>query len=537
MKTPMFANPLKTSVLAGVLTALASSGASGQVTTELPMLRGDTAATGNGWTATPIFTVGETIGTYKPVGILDGIYAFPQNSTSATVLVNHELGSSVGYAYTLKNGTQLTGARISSMRVTRKLNSSGVPVVTLSRAGLAYETVYDRQGVVVTAATQINEGTSATNGFDRFCASNGVVDGTFGFEDNIYFTGEESGKPFVPHGGSMWALDVRKRELWAAPALGRGAWENASVLRTDDPDTVALVLGDDTEGSSLCVYIGQKNALGDGSFLDRNGLAVGQLYAWKADNGDLTPQQFNTLDSFRSGTLVAIPVKDALSAGLPGYDAQGYLDNDKLQAAADAAGCFSFSRPEDVASNPVDGTQIAFASTGRGQLYPADNWGDVYVVDFDLDALTADFVIVHDADHIAVPDAGIRNPDNITWGDDGKIYVNEDRSTSPSSLFGAATGIEASVWQLDPATRVANRVAEIDRTVLAPAGVTDSAAGDKGNWETSGILDVTSLFGTLPGERLFLTDVQAHGLKDGPIGGNSQLVEGGQLLFLSKLGD
>ncbi|HPF15732.1 MAG TPA: PEP-CTERM sorting domain-containing protein, partial [Planctomycetota bacterium] len=62
----------------------------------------------------------------------------------------------------------------------------------------------------------------------------------------------------------------------------------------------------------------------------------------------------------------------------------------------------------------------------------------------------------------------------------------------------------------------------------------DAGAGDLGNWETSGILDVSDLFATLPGERLFLATVQAHGIEDGPIGGNALLDEGGQLVLISK---
>lgn len=47
-----------------------------------PMMRGDAPATSNGWTVTPIFTVGETLksqGTQRghtPAGILDGTHRF-----------------------------------------------------------------------------------------------------------------------------------------------------------------------------------------------------------------------------------------------------------------------------------------------------------------------------------------------------------------------------------------------------------------------------------------------------------------------------
>ena len=69
----------------------------------------------NGYTVKPIFTVGETIGDYAPPGILDGIGAFSLNETTVRFYVNHELGSTVGYAYTLENGTDLTGARVATL--------------------------------------------------------------------------------------------------------------------------------------------------------------------------------------------------------------------------------------------------------------------------------------------------------------------------------------------------------------------------------------------------------------------------------------
>lgn len=526
---PTFAfSPLALAALCGLAAA--------QITSYPSMVKTNSPATNAGWTTTPLWTTGDTIGNYTPVGIPDGIFAFPQAANAANVLVNHELGNATGATYTLANGTQLRGARISSFKVRRGINSSGAAVTNLFRASLAYDTVYDRSGAIVTSAAQINETGAALNGFERFCSSNGVFAGSYGFVDNIYFAGEESGKPFLPHGGSLWALDVEHRTLWGVPALGRGAWENATALETGDASKVALVLSDDTEGAPLFLYVGQKNALGNGSFLDRNGLAVGKVYAWKADNGDLTPQQFNGVGAFRTGSWVELTIQNPALAGQPGHDSAGWVDDDLIKAEADALGCYSFSRPEDVATNPYDGTQLAFASTGRGSLYPADNWGDIYVVDVNFSNLSASVQIVADSDALSVPDAGIRSPDNLDWADDGKIYIVEDRSTTPSSLFGAATGIEASTWQLDPITKLATRIGEVDRSVVAPAGSTDSSPADLGNWETSGVLDVTSLFGHLPGERLLIVDVQAHSVKNGPIGGTTGLVEGGQLLFLSRIG-
>ena len=99
-------------------------------------------------------------------------------------------------------------------------------------------------------------------------------------------------------------------------------------------NTVALILGDDTASAPLYLYVGLKNALGDGSFLDRNGLAVGQVYVWVDNSGSLTPQDFAGEGSTRIGQFMPITILDAGMAGQNGYDADGYLDGDTVPTDA-----------------------------------------------------------------------------------------------------------------------------------------------------------------------------------------------------------
>ncbi|KPK39598.1 MAG: hypothetical protein AMJ69_05290 [Gammaproteobacteria bacterium SG8_47] len=485
------------------------------------MMVGDTPATSNGWNVQPVFTVGETIKGYTPPGILDGTGAFKSKDRGhVRVLVNHELRSDAGYAYTLANGTQLHGARVSYFDIqtsTRKVK----------RAGLAYDTIYDRGGNIVTSSSQLDFG-----GFNRFCSARGVSAGELSFMDDIFFTGEETG------GGTQWAVDVEAQKIWAVPAMGVGAWESWTPVDTGSPTTVALLGGDDRGGAPLYLYVGQKGAKGDGSFLDRNGLARGTLSCWKADDdGIRTPNDFNGFFNMTSGTFVALNNYEPAQAGTPGWDALGYADQDNLDAQTLAAGCFRFSRPEDMHNDPMNSTVAAFASTGRvfsynGATVDADQWGTVYQVsmDFTVDPVAAQVKILHDADALPVSDMGIRSPDNLTWGDDGAIYVQEDRSIG---AFGSVTGVEASIWKLSPTSGDFARIGEMNRAAVAPAGTTDSGAGDIGNWESSGILDVTDLFKTRRDEVLLLGTVQAHGIRDGVVA-DQGLVEGGQLFFMSR---
>lgn len=180
----MFARNFKQ--IAGVLMlgGLLTTTAFGQFRTNEPaQLSGDTPATSEGWNVLPLITIGkqDDLGAdenlehlnYRPVGILGGIGAFPGNNNNngkkpatVRVLVNHELTGGSGYAYELANETELTGARISSFEIDIKSRK----VVS---AGLAYDTVYDRAGDLVTNPSQISEGAGGLIGFDRFCSSSG----------------------------------------------------------------------------------------------------------------------------------------------------------------------------------------------------------------------------------------------------------------------------------------------------------------------------------------------------------------------------
>jgi hypothetical protein len=116
------------------------------------------------------------------------------------------------------------------------------------------------------------------------------------------------------------------------------------------------------------------------------------------------------------------------------------------------------------------------------------------------------------------------------------IYAQEDKSTTPGSLFGGTSGREASVWQVNPETGELHRILEMDRSAV-PAGLNDPSSNEIGNWESSGVIDVTDLFPTVHNETLLLLNVEAHSLQGEALGGSNQasdLVEGGQILFASS---
>lgn len=515
----------------------------------------------NGWKVTALFSVGETLPSsrmpwgYVPVGKLDGIGAEKRHHNTVRAYVNHEFNQGDGYAYTLANGTKLKGARVSFFDIDiegRKITDSG----------LAYNTVFDRQFMEVTDPSQINENGNGIDGFTRLCSGQLVEEGNGNFEDAIFLTNEEAkDSSLPPHGGSLWALDTKRGELHAVPVAGRASWENTGALSAPG-DRIALLIGDDHAPAPLWLYIGMKNAsiydikdaLPRGlnpprtNFLNRNGLLVGDLFYFVPDSGITDHSHFQGTGRMMEGSWRKIKVLDDSRAGQAGYDVFGYKDKETLRQEAFAGGAFKFLRPEDVSTNPLLPFQAVLASTGRGSLAHGDaDWGTVYVVNTDFLNMRAMVNIIYDGNdaggnQFPGPDFGLRNPDNVDWADDGFIYIQEDRAMGLNT-FGRTSGREASVWQLDPHTSQINRIAEIDRSVVVPAGSTDNNPEDLGNWEPSGILDVTNLFEKPAGvfdvvktrKRILIGSVQAHSIRDGIIG-MENLGEGGQLVIFEWIG-
>ena len=554
-------------VLKSVSLAIVGITLTGFASNDSPMMNADGA-----WEARVLLTIGDHLPSrdprfinreYQPVGTPDGLGAYRLDEGTVRVLVNHELDGKAGYPYRLDNGTTLTGARISFLDVDRR-------TLRILDSGIAYRTIRDRQGRIVETGFQINEVAQTGQGLSRLCSSQLIGKGTFNFVDTIYMTQEELSDPLGhPYGGTVWALDVERQTFHAVPAMGRMAGENTTPL-SGPRDTVALLIGDDTIPQTveaeiagqdaglhtspghvvtapLWLYVGQKNAStrvlprgvdpADASFLNRNGLLAGQLYYFVADHGVRTVAQFNGTGSTLRGAWKKIEVSDKAKAGEKGYDSLGYKTGLTLRREAKAGGAFQFSRPEDVSTHPAIGTRAVLASTGRDTVFPDhDAWGTIYRIDVDFETMTATLKILYDGDDaggagFSHSDEGIRSPDNLDWADDGWIYIQEDKAKQQDPLFGSHSGEEASLWRLDPLTGDVQRIARIDRSVVLPKGSTDQEPGVIGAWESSGILDVTPLFDSRVGERVFLATVQAHTIRDGLIAKHN-LVEGGQLILL-----
>jgi len=154
---------------------------------------------------TTLHTVGESIGDYTPVGILDGIGAYELNDDTVRAFANHELLHFRGNTYQVGDGMggqiDLTGARVSYFDIDKDTRE-------IVDSGLAYNKIYDHDGNVASDTTVFANG---FGGFSRLCSSGLSEAEQFGknkgLEDTIYFTGEEDGGFFNNQGGAIWALD------------------------------------------------------------------------------------------------------------------------------------------------------------------------------------------------------------------------------------------------------------------------------------------------------------------------------------------
>jgi hypothetical protein len=578
----------RTSALSVAVAAALSSNsvlAGGENSTNVSMAYGL-----DGYTVTaPLLTIGETFyytggalnpttaGNYTPPGILDGLGAYELDKKTVRVFANHELTFTDGYPYEVSDGNggtfQMYGARVSYFDIDKFSKD-------IVDAGLAYSLIYDANGNVATD-TSFLPADQEVGGFTRFCSAvlvdplefGGRKDyddedhwedrrgrGTSGrgIVDRIFFTGEETGGSFTGTGGAEWALDVETGAIWAVPAMGRGAWENVTQIDTGSKSTVAFILADDQspfdadgdgkeEAAPLYLYLGTKKE--GGNFLERNGLSGGKLYVFVPNNpAKISPAQFNTAGTLK-GRWVEIdnsPTGTPSNDGSTGFDEYGYPTQETLWTRAEALGAFQFSRPEDVATNPKDGSEAVLASTGRENepdlFGTADQFGTIYTIKTDFRTMKAKLGILYDGD--ADPAGTLRSPDNLDWADDGMIYVQEDKAVS-TELYTSINPAESGIVRLDPETGEAVRVAEIDRSVVLDASIpvwtdaVDEAPDEVGKPESSGILDVSKLFGE-PAGSLFLFDIQNHGIDDQErYNADSRIIdedlkEGGQLLFLRK---
>jgi hypothetical protein len=413
---------------------------------------------------------------FQMIGIPDGLGAHANADGTKTVYMNHEL----------------IGGTTSEPNVGRPLNRGAfVSKLVLDGAGnvrsgeRAYDWVFNENTFHGPAAEVGN----TTRGFSRFC-SGSLAGPPHGFDRWIYITNEEEGTPansFDGKGGL--AVAIVDNNLYTLPKLGRFAWENTLIQPSHGARTVAMGMEDGpatlakaSENSQVYMYVGKKDRSHGATVLRRNGLDNGELY-------------------------VLVPA-----------------DATELEAASDALGAFRFARPEDGAFNPSNRNEYLFVTTGGAT--GANELGRLYSLRLHPGNVLKDgtLEVVYNADDIVADGGDIAiSPDNIDISTD-YLMINED-GTTESRLVMGSKGRDGSIWRFGVGhqgvdAESAARIAELD-----PPG-RDGVPVGPGVWETSGIIDASSLFG---GDT-WLFDVQAHSPTAAPA---PNTVEDGQLLLLT----
>ena len=468
-------------ILITLLAPVATMAAVGPSTTATPYL---TPVDGS-VEFTSVLSVGDSVKrknkgneTYRMSGIPDGLGAYDNGDGTITVLMAHEMSTSVGVVRS--HGGK--GAFVSKWQVRKsdlKVLNGGDLINTVK--------LWDGGKYVDSPAVA----------FNRFCSADlpattalyNRASGKGFNEGRIFLNGEET------TGGRGFAHLAAGRQhgtTYELPALGKAAWENLLASPFEQDLTVVAGMDDGPlNGSKLYFYVGEKQSAGNP--VELAGLANGASFQ-VAISGYATESGVN-----------AIP--------------NGFVGNFSL---VDSAGT-GLNRVEDGAWDTQNPNRFYFVTTasftGNSRLWRL-TFSDI---GNPLAGGTVEVLIDG-----AV--TGQKMMDNLTVDGAGDVIIQEDVGNQVHL---------GKVWKYRAGTGVTSLVAQHDalRFISGAAADIDGSDAKQSDEESSGVVEVSSLFEGATGYdtssyRYFLLDVQAH---YGSVNGvvlPADLVEGGQLLMM-----
>jgi hypothetical protein len=453
-------------------------------------------------TTASVLSVGDSVHGYRMVGIPDGLGAFDNDDRTFTLLMNHELGSTLGAI----RGHGSKGAFVSRWVIDKRT------MKVISGSDLM------REIFLWDAGTQRSFAASTTFAFNRFCSGDLPEITAFynpstgrGSRARIYMHGEEGGATGYQLGtiatgrdaGKSYVLGKFNLSTNGSGLTGIGAWENALANPYPQDQTVVVANNDGGTGimtNTVAVYVGTKQRTG--SEVEKAGLTNGTL---KFVN--VTGNPIEIVDTTTRATNIASGTRFTLSG----------------------TSSTTFSRPEDGAWNPRNPNQFYFVTTDRldqvsDGLGPQVGQTRLWRLTFDsiknpdlggridllIDGRTVDGQKVNMFDNITV------NPRS------GKVVLLEDVGNAAHN---------GKVWRYNPFTDALVQIAHHDRArfgdVTAPA-----TAPFNQDEETSGVIDVSSILGA--GSYLLVDQAHYPINATTPNGFTNpdELVEGGQLLLM-----
>lgn len=431
-----------------------------------------------------IITVGDTVGDYFAVGIMDGMGAYMSGKGTMDLFIDHELTATAGGVRRAHQPEGFAGGAFIS-----KWNITTTP-------GADFLRVNSGADAMLTVATSTNGTGGSLYNFARFCSGDvPEVRALFnaqtgkGSENRFFVCGEESGTP-----GRMIATDLNTGVVYQMPAFdpSNGSWENG-VARPYESDQTVMIGLSDGGANRLFVYVGTKQDSGNPA--EKAGLMNGVSYGIQV--------QVN-------GTNVTNESRDFgfNSSGSPLYSATFTL------AAGGTAAGTSFLRPEDGAWDPANPTDFYFVTTDRMSTSssgnPQTHASRLYRLRFnDANDVLAGGTIEALLDGTDVMEMG----DNLCVYNDlqggTRVIIQEDPGNHPHSakhlLYTVATDTVEVIIGSDT-----SRFGDIGVAAVAPFNRDE---------ENSGVFDARDTLGL----GWFVGNMQAHYTLANP------LVQGGQL--------
>ncbi len=460
--------------------------------------------TASNWFSTSLLTVGDSVGGYRMVGIPDGLGAYDNNNGSITLLMNHELGSTVGT--TRAHGS--IGAFVSQWTI----NKNTLAVTAGQDLVQSASNMYTWNGSAYAAGTTV---------INRLCSADLPAMSAFyntntstGYNGRIFMNGEEKGAEGRAFGFVATGTDAGK--AYELPYLGRFSWEN-SIANPHTGDKTVVMGNDDSTPGQVYMYQGTKS--NTGSAIQMAGLSGGTLAGIKVTDGGANYGN-TAVTSENNGAINGTFTLASVTANVTNTSTAGA----NLQTDSTTAGITQFARPEDGAW--LDADTYLFVTTG-GTVTSVQT-SKLYRLDFsDASNLSAggNISMVLDRADLDATDgqtrpSGVAMFDNMTIGDDGLVYIQEDPG---------GNNYNALTWQVNLTNPTAAvKLFESDATRFV-TGAANFLTIDE---ENSGIIDVTSLFSDAAwyttGAKAFLSVTQAH------YSTSAELVEGGQLQLITN---
>jgi len=435
------------------------------------------AGTGGLVSTTSIFTVGDTIGGYKMVGIPDGLGAIKNDDGTFDLLMNHELGNTAGV--TRAHGS--TGAFVSRWNISNNLTVNSGRDHNTSASD-----VFNWNG---TGYTQ------GTTSWTRFCSADlapatAYKFGSLGTDARIYMNGEESGAEgrAYAHIASGPAINTS----YQLPYLGRFSWENSIANPKAQAKTIVMGNDDSTVNGGVYMYVGNKASTGND--IQKAGLSGGNLYGIKVNGAVSEDRNAPYANGTRFSLFNHGDVSNKTGATL---NSEGVTN-----------GVTNFLRPEDGAwdARPGQENNYYFVTTDRFNDSSQTGRSRLWRMTFDDIANPENGGKL---DCLLDGTQGQQMFDNITIDSHGRVLLQED--VGGNAHLGK-------IWLYDTASAKYGVIAQHDSKYFSAGGSSFLTIDE----EASGIIDAKDILG----DGWFLMDTQAH------YGIAGELVEGGQLMAM-----